>query len=381
MRMQKVCIVGDGLTGLTAALALSISGNYHVDLISKKKAGINTIDKRTTAISSSNFNFLSNLILKEDKKNFKPCRQIKLYYDKGEGYENFMNFENNNKNLMYIIENSKLKKGILKNIKKNRKKIRLINSDVKEINEKESYLIVKQKKTFYDLIILCLGNKSGLISQITGNRAIKSKMNEFAFTATINHNLKLDEPRQYFLAEGPLAILPYNKNKFSLIWSLDNKENKIDKLKNLTKFKLSKIFGNKKKINIENPAFFPIHTEIKKKIQKNNILILGESSHSVHPIAGQGFNLTLRDIKKLTTEMEKFSSLGIQIKNSTLLNQLELATKPENLFFGLGINFTHIFFKKLANNLLLKNMVFKDIDKFKNLKKIALNVSDRGIFT
>ena len=47
MRMQKVCIVGDGLTGLTAALALSISGNYHVDLISKKKAGINTIDKRT----------------------------------------------------------------------------------------------------------------------------------------------------------------------------------------------------------------------------------------------------------------------------------------------------------------------------------------------
>ena len=186
---------------------------------------------------------------------------------------------------------------------------------------------------------MCLGNKSGLISQITGNRAIKSKMNEFAFTATINHNLKLDEPRQYFLAEGPLAILPYNKNKFSLIWSLDNKENKIDKLKKLTKFKLSKIFGNKKKINIENPAFFPIHTEIKKKIQKNNILILGESSHSVHPIAGQGFNLTLRDIKKLTTEMEKFSSLGIQIKNSTLLNQLELATKPENLFFGLGINY------------------------------------------
>ena len=306
MRMQKVCIVGDGLTGLTAALALSISGNYHVDLISKKKAGINTIDKRTTAISSSNFNFLSNLILKEDKKNFKPCRQIKLYYDKGEGYENFMNFENNNKNLMYIIENSKLKKGILKNIKKNRKKIRLINSDVKEINEKESYLIVKQKKTFYDLIILCLGNKSGLISQITGNRAIKSKMNEFAFTATINHNLKLDEPRQYFLAEGPLAILPYNKNKFSLIWSLDNKENKIDKLKKLTKFKLSKIFGNKKKINIENPAFFPIHTEIKKKIQKNNILILGESSHSVHPIAGQGFNLTLRDIKKLQTSFKSF---------------------------------------------------------------------------
>ena len=268
MRMQKVCIVGDGLTGLTAALALSISGNYHVDLISKKKAGINTIDKRTTAISSSNFNFLSNLILKEDKKNFKPCRQIKLYYDKGEGYENFMNFENNNKNLMYIIENSKLKKGILKNIKKNRKKIRLINSDVKEINEKESYLIVKQKKTFYDLIILCLGNKSGLISQITGNRAIKSKMNEFAFTATINHNLKLDEPRQYFLAEGPLAILPYNKNKFSLIWSLDNKENKIDKLKKLTKFKLSKIFGNKKsksgreRVSLKQLIFFKSKSQI-----------------------------------------------------------------------------------------------------------------------
>ena len=118
---------------------------------------------------------------------------------------------------------------------------------------------------------MCLGNKSGLISQVTGNRAIQSKANEFAFTATIKHNLKLDEPRQYFLAEGPLAILPYDKNKFSLIWSLDNKENKIDKLKNLTKYKLSKIFGDKKKLNIENPAFFPIQTELKKKTYRKII--------------------------------------------------------------------------------------------------------------
>ena len=59
MKKQKICIIGDGLTGLTTALSLK-NLNINVDLFYKNNNKKAKIDKRTTAISESNFHFLSN---------------------------------------------------------------------------------------------------------------------------------------------------------------------------------------------------------------------------------------------------------------------------------------------------------------------------------
>ena len=58
MRKQKICIVGDGLTGLTTALILS-KLDIDIDLISKKNTKYQLPDTRVTAISEYNFHFLS----------------------------------------------------------------------------------------------------------------------------------------------------------------------------------------------------------------------------------------------------------------------------------------------------------------------------------
>ena len=56
MKKQRICIVGDGLSGLTAAIALDNLSNVDVHSISRKMT--KKQDRRTTAISESNFNFL-----------------------------------------------------------------------------------------------------------------------------------------------------------------------------------------------------------------------------------------------------------------------------------------------------------------------------------
>ena len=53
MKKQKICIIGDGLSGLTSTIAINNLDNTEVHLISKKSK--KTTDKRTTAISESNF--------------------------------------------------------------------------------------------------------------------------------------------------------------------------------------------------------------------------------------------------------------------------------------------------------------------------------------
>ena len=78
MKKHKICIIGDGLAGLTSALALKTL-NIEIDLyFSKTKA--EKIDKRITAISDSNYKFIKKIEPNLNKKIIWSCSKIKLFY-------------------------------------------------------------------------------------------------------------------------------------------------------------------------------------------------------------------------------------------------------------------------------------------------------------
>ena len=111
MEKQKICIIGDGLSGLTSAIAINNLDNVEVHLISKKSK--KAIDKRTTAISESNFKFLKDNISKLDTRLFWPSKNIELFYETNSNKINFLNFNQNKDNLMYVYENDKFKNILL----------------------------------------------------------------------------------------------------------------------------------------------------------------------------------------------------------------------------------------------------------------------------
>ena len=71
MKKQRICIVGDGLAGLMTALALNDLPTLDVQIIAKKNKLKK--DKRTTAISASNYKFFNRVLDKLDKRLFWPC--------------------------------------------------------------------------------------------------------------------------------------------------------------------------------------------------------------------------------------------------------------------------------------------------------------------
>ena len=99
----------------------------------------------------------------------------------------------------------------------------------------------------------------------------------------------------------------------------------------------------------------------------------------VHPLAGQGFNLVLRDIKKLGELILKSSNLGLPLKNSFLLEHFSQSRKPENIILGLGIDLTHTFFKDRKYILPFKKIILNNISNFKFVKKISKIISNKGI--
>ena len=226
--------------------------------------------------------------------------------------------------------------------------------------------------------ILCLGRKSVIYKDIISSRAIEKNYDEIALTGCVTHNVDDVITSQFFLKEGPLAILPFSENKFSFVWSVKKKFISSN-IKDIIRLKICELLKVNKKINIKNIQSYPLTLNLKRTYFKKDVLILGEGLHTIHPLAGQGFNLVMRDIKKLQEVLKYYTGLGILIKSSSALEDFSSNRKFENIITGLGIDLTHNFFKR--NKLLepFKEIILKSVSKNNTIKKLSKFISNQGL--
>ena len=160
---------------------------------------------------------------------------------------------------------------------------------------------------------------------------------------------------------------------------MNNKHN-LQYIEGHIRQKLKQILKSAKNFSFSKINFFPISFKFNVNFLKKNVLVLGEGAYNIHPIAGQGYNLILRDIITLHREIDDYLSNGMQLKNSQILNNFSDSRKPENFLFGIGINFINNFFKYNEITQPIKSIILRDINRFKFLKDVGLNLSNKGIF-
>lgn len=108
---------------------------------------------------------------------------------------------------------------------------------------------------------------------------------------------------QRFLATGPLAVLPYEKHRSSIVWTLPDAEAERVLALDDEAFgrELTNAFAGR--LGAMRPvsprAAFPLRRQLAKAYVAGRVLTLGDAAHVVHPLAGQGVNLGLRDVAGL----------------------------------------------------------------------------------
>ena len=352
---MRVCILGAGLTSLTLAKAL-VNQNIYVDLYSQKK--INLPHKsRTIGISKSNIDFFNNSIMNVDKIAWK-LKKIEIFSD-NLGKEKLINFENNHNELFSIIRNQKLFESLIKSLSKD-KHFKRINS-LKNFNLSDNY----------NLII-----NTDFTSPITKkyfSRKILKQYNSSAYTTIIQHEkIVNDIAVQIFTKLGPLAFLPISEKETSVVYSFYNKKNEnINDLieKYNRKYKILKI----EKINS-----FELKSLNLRSYYQDNILAFGDLLHRIHPLAGQGFNMTIRDIKILLEIIVSKFSLGLDL-DSSVNYEFENRLKHKNFIFSNGIDMVHEFFnfeRKINSNFLSKSVQL--LNKSPKINKFFTKIADRG---
>jgi len=375
MFKQKILILGDGLTAKLAASLLS-KLDLEIELVALK-SNFQEKNNRTIAISNSNFNFFKKFFCNiESKKIFWPIDRIKIYDDKINVSE-LLDFNSplKNTNIAYVGYNNKIKFFLEKQINKNLKTSYLKLEKIKKI--------IKNKNS-YQLILNCTGGNSWISKNYFKNKSVNKKYNQSAITTIIKHR-KIDNniARQIFCKEGPLAILPLDTNKSAIVWSvknnilLDNRQ----KIKKEFIFKLKNILRNFFLIkDISKPDLYELNFSLSEKYFSNRILNLGDSLHTIHPLAGQGFNMTIRDLEILEQILKSKIDLGLDLGDTTALNEFSERVKYKNFVFANSIDFTHyVFSKKNTFFKKIRNFTLDQINQQTKVKNFFLTVADRGL--
>ena len=363
---MNICIIGDGLTSLSLAKNL-INKKINVHFYHKNKIN-NLSSSRTIGISKNNLEFFRKKIYKIPKKNFWEIKKIEIYSEKLDK-EKLLKFENNNDNLFYMLKNDDLYESLISEISKNkffRKK--LIN--------KNSFYQNLLNKNKYDLIINCDSNN--FLSRKFFTRKIDKDYDNLAYTTIVKHNkIENNIATQIFTKNGPIAFLPISNNETSIVCSLDTKDKKyndsevLDLIsKNNPKYEIQKILKL---------SSFKLNSSNLRNYHHENILAFGDLLHRIHPLAGQGFNMTIRDIKVLSRIIQNKIDLGMQL-DSSILNEFEKETKNKNFLFSNSIDFIYEVFNldtKIKNKNF--NKIIKTIGSNKNLLTYFIKLADRGL--
>ena len=354
---MRVCILGNGLSSLSLAKAL-VNQNIYVDLITKNKLKSPDLS-RTIGITKTNAEFYNKFIISINKIIWK-IKKIDIFSENFKK-EKLINFGSDN-GLFFILKNVNLfnilKKSLLKN-----KYFKVINSN------KYSYHLKK-----YNLIINT--DYSDEITRKYFNKKIVKKYNSYAYTTIIKHeSVENNIATQIFTKKGPLAFLPISKKDTSVVYSVNGTKEKIEDID-----KLIKKYNFKYKIKkIEKIKFFNLESLNLRSYYSNNILAFGDLLHRLHPLAGQGFNMTIRDIKVLLDTIIDKQNLGLPIDSSVCL-EFEKKTRHKNFIFSSGVDLIYEFFnleRKMENNPLTKSVHL--IGKNPSINKIFTKIADKGL--
>lgn len=182
---------------------------------------------------------------------------------------------------------------------------------------------------------------------------------------------------QHFLPGGPFAILPLPGNRSCITWSEYADEARrllaLDDAGFLSELEW-RLGGRLGALRLDGPRrSWPLEMHLARRYMAERLALIGDAAHGVHPIAGQGINLALRDVAALTEVVVEAARLGLDIASADVLARYERwrrfdATMSTFAFDGLNRLFSNDWTLLRA----AREMGLGLVDRLPGLKKLLV---------
>ena len=374
MIKNDIAIIGLGITSKLAALTLA-SENCKVLILGQENP--KPYDSNlVTFLSLNSIEFLKSIGVKTLIDESVPINEISC--SKLENYQSSNKFQINfkDKNGMgRVVPNSNLSENLDNQIKINKNINVLNNIKIKSFKNKEankSLLLDNGEEVFFNLLLVS-DKKSHLINENFKRNIIKKDLSQTSIVMNVSTKTN-NHAYQFFTKKGALAFLPINKDSASIIWSLDNNSVELEyDIKEISEA-LNKIFKQiTNPISVIDLQKYKLNFEYAKKITHNSIVLIGDAAHSLHPIAGQGLNLSIKDIIELKNKINHYKYLGYKLGNSISLDEYEDVRQVDNTVYTFATNYLDKVFKSrnyIVNT--ISNLGIANIERNNTLKNIII---------
>lgn len=220
--------------------------------------------------------------------------------------------------------------------------------------DQEICVNIKQNTQSLNLSAKLLVGADGGLSSVRQLLDINQLITDYGQTALIT-SIKSTIPNnntayERFTSSGPLALLPTAKNECAVVWTRSNEDADVLMSGNEQDFlaELQKCFGYKLgELSLTAPRrAFPLSLIRAEKLVAGRAVIIGNAAHQLHPVAGQGFNLGLRDITQLAQMLTKQHEENKDIGAADFLNAYAVSRKKDHDW---TIGFTDTLVRIFAN--------------------------------
>lgn len=188
------------------------------------------------------------------------------------------------------------------------------------------------------------------------------------------HNGRAEE---HFLPAGPFAILPLTGNRSSIVWT----ESKADAARIVAlsdaEFlaELEQRFGlHLGDLALAGPRrAFPLGLHVARSFIAERIALIGDAAHVIHPIAGQGLNMGLRDAAALAEAVIDAARLGIDVGAVSVLERYQRWRRFDTMAMGVATDSLNRLFSNNSDVLrLVRDMGLGLVDRMPNLKEFFI---------
>ncbi|HVY87209.1 MAG TPA: UbiH/UbiF/VisC/COQ6 family ubiquinone biosynthesis hydroxylase [Caulobacterales bacterium] len=200
-------------------------------------------------------------------------------------------------------------------------------------------------------VLIGADGRRSFVRERCGIRTIGRDYKVTAIVATVTHERPHNGvAHEYFLPNGPFAILPLKGERANIVWAEPHaaadvllKMNKRDFLAELER-RFGSFLGA---LDLEGPRFgYPLTLQLAERMIDARVALAGDSAHGIHPIAGQGLNLGLKDVAALAECISDGLALGLDAGDVSILERYQRWRRFDNITMALGMEF----FDRLFSN-------------------------------
>jgi len=391
-----IIIAGAGLTGAAFALAAAQAG-LTVVMVDPQPFDAQlapTFDGRSTAVAFATFRMLDALGLGESLRPH-ACRMDHILVTDGRrpgaasksASPAFLRFDaeeiggrTGGEPLGYMVENRRIRVALAEAVTRAGIEVRAPASvaTVRTDVGKATVVLADGTELVAPLVVGAEGRGS-TVRRAAGIETVGWGYGQSGVVATVR--LGRDHgnvAHEYFLPAGPFAILPLTDQRASLVWTETARRAEAlrDASDEAFHAHLMRRFGEfLDGATVEGPRFvYPLSLSLAEKLVAPRLALIGDAAHGVHPVAGQGLNMGLKDAAALAEVLGEAARLGEDIGSETVLERYARWRRFDNAALAAGFDaFVRLFSNDIAPVRLARDLGMAAVNRIGPLRRAFMH--------